>query len=117
MSSIDADLALRELYETTYHLYDHNLPTEHRPLALVGRNAAEDPATFSPLHRRIDEYVELQVFEHTGMPFDQFIQLPAEYVRRLLAAAKRAIARKSAGTGNAIKQLDADLAAMRGMNR
>lgn len=102
-------MALREIYETIYHIYNHTEPNPSRPLALVGRHPAEDSATFSPLYRRIEEYMELKLFESTGIPLDRMLQMPSEYVRAIIEKAKRDIVKKGSQVDQQIRTLNREM--------
>ncbi len=109
MSSEHADIALREIYETVFGIHNHQNPNPMRPLALVAMNPVEDTATFSPLYRRIEEYMDLKLFESTGMPLDQFLMLPSEYIRLIVRKAKANLHTKGKAIDKQLAKLDQEI--------
>lgn len=66
-------------YESAGRIYDHhNDPDRHNPLAYILHRDAE--TSTGPLFERMDKFFELGLATITGMGFDQFIQMPREYV-------------------------------------
>lgn len=109
MDGIQLKLALSELYETTYGIYDHENGSPTRPLALVACHVQEDSSSFSPLHRRVHEYMELKLFESTGIPLDRLMEMPADLVRVIIDKAKAGITRTGAHVDKQLRQLESEM--------
>lgn len=88
LCSTDAQMVLREAYETTYGIYNHNDKTAPRPLALVAMHPSENATVGSTLYERIDQFVELAVIKHFGLSLIEFFELPTDIAKRVLEIAQ-----------------------------
>lgn len=90
MPAEELQLAMSELYETMFGIYDHRAdPSNARPLALVAAHPKENTSLYSPLYRRIDEYMRLKLGESTKMGLMEFLSMPPDFVRYCIAHAQR----------------------------
>lgn len=76
--SSDTALLLRDRYETTYGIYNHDAPDPTRQLALVGMHPKEDATRHSALHERVREFGKREVFKHYGINLRDFLELPTD---------------------------------------
>lgn len=74
VTSIEAQMLMRDAYESTYRIHNH--ATDNDPLALVKHYAAEDIDAFDPLQERLEAYNNAGVLKYTGTTFDVFMQYP-----------------------------------------
>jgi hypothetical protein len=81
----DVMLMLRERYETTYGIFNHDMPlAEPRPLAVVAMHPKEDVLVGSLLYERLDQFIDKDVFKYTGLAWDRFLELPHYQCERIL---------------------------------
>ncbi len=105
--SFEVQLALAEVYETMYGIFDHRQDAivKQRPLALVAMHPKENATSFSPLYRRIDEFRRLRIFEMFGTPLDIFLNLPHDYVTYMIRLAEVATHQEGKQTDDLLKQM------------
>lgn len=82
MLSSDAQIVLRDCYETTYGIYNHNLPQADHPFALVLMHWNEDPITNGSLHERMNQYIDAEIHRFFHLSFQEWID-QATYVCNL----------------------------------
>lgn len=88
MRSADTRLMLQEQYETLFEIYNHN-SADADPLGLVLLHPAEDVSTGGAIERRMEEFVEADVFKYTGMTMAEFFNSPREYCDLMIKVAKK----------------------------
>lgn len=76
--STDAQILLREAYETAYQIHDHDREPEH-PFGLVLNRKKEDYLSFSPLYKLLTNYRLKDVNKSFGLNLKEFLSLPREY--------------------------------------
>jgi hypothetical protein len=103
LKSTDAQMVLRDQYETTYGIYDHSGPGGEDPLALVLMHPSEDTITDGALHERMKEYVECDIHKYFGISFLEFINQPTYVLRMQLEIAQEQI-RKEAPIADALRK-------------
>lgn len=86
LCSTDAQLLLRDRYESLHGIYNHATNNPH-PFALVLKNWNEDNVTGGPLHERINQYVDHQILRHFGLSLDEFLNRPTYMCELLLKIA------------------------------
>jgi len=85
--SPDVALLMRDRYETTYGIYNHDAPMAGRELALVGMHPKEDVTTTSLLRERIREFGKREVFKHTGVSLTEFMEFPPDVCQMIFETA------------------------------
>ena len=103
--STDAQLVLREQYETAFGIYNHDHPQGQHPLALVMMNWCEDTVTGGGLHERMEQYMNLGILKYFGIPFDQWIEQPTYVIELQLDSAKRRIEKEAPALQAAVAAL------------
>jgi hypothetical protein len=106
LSSIDAQLVLRDQYEVKYGIYDHTREDAAHPLQLVFQHWSEDTVTNGELHERIKRYIDLDIFKYTGIPFDRFMELPTYEGRLIIDAISQKIKKEAPKVQAAIDALN-----------
>jgi hypothetical protein len=88
--SEELQLALAELYETMFGICDHRDPLvrKTRPLALMAAHPKENTSVYSPLYRRIDEFLRLKLGDSTNLSLTEFMAMPADWVRYIIQRAQ-----------------------------
>lgn len=66
---------LRVVYENSYGIRDHNDPSSG-PLAPVAANPKEDYLPYSSMYRDHCRFIELRMFEATGIDMETFFARP-----------------------------------------
>lgn len=100
IKSIEAQILLRESYETIYGIYNHDVNDPEHPLALVEFHEAEDNTTGSLLHERLDMFAQKQVHKWFGISWPEFVAQPTDLCLRMLEiAGKKQDAEDSTTTG------------------
>lgn len=90
MCSADSQLMMREAYETTYGIYNHDAEVaKRRPLLLVAYQHAEDPFVGSKMYERMELYNERKILKWFGVPWDRWILQPHDMCEEQLRRAKR----------------------------
>lgn len=64
-------LRLLELYDDTYGIINHD--TDPSPFSLASYAEQEDPLLLSGFGGYFDEYLNANIFEHTGITFDKWM--------------------------------------------
>lgn len=80
LNSIEAQLVLREAYDLTYGIYDHDRDPDGMGLGLVTAHPKELYGEYSPLNHMIYRFEFNKVTEHFGYNLTEFLQLPREFV-------------------------------------
>lgn len=75
LTSTDLQIVLRERYEQSHGIYDHNASTD--PLALVLMHWEEDAITSSTLRARMETFMDNRVGERFRLSFTEFLELPS----------------------------------------
>lgn len=79
--AIQAQIVLREAYETVYRLYDHDGVGYDNPLALVLMHEKEDTSTYSRLYGELRRYaIEEDILGIWGLSFTELLNLPKDIV-------------------------------------
>lgn len=103
--STDAQLLLRDRYETTHGIFNHDTPGigggDH-PLALVLHHWNEDTITNGVLRERVEQYLDNQIQKHFGLSIDEFLDNPT-YVCDLYIKIAGDRARRESDTVDKIK--------------
>lgn len=102
--SSDAQLLLRDTYETLYGIYNHEADNPARPLAVMGMHAAEDAHTGSLLYERIEQFGEKEVFQFYGLNLVQFLDLPRDIGMKILETCEKLKAKKGREAEAALAQ-------------
>lgn len=90
MCSTNAQLLLREAYETTYGIVNHELPAvKKRPLALVAFQWPEDSTSGCRLYERMDQYHDCSILKWFGLPWDRWIEQPRDVCEEQLKKGKK----------------------------
>lgn len=110
--STDAQLLLRDRYETSYNIFNHAAPGPmggHHPLALVLQHWNEDTVTDGPLRERVEQYLDHQILKHFGLSLEEFLDNPSYKCNLLLKIAAERNAKDDRVTSDIINDLDSGL--------
>jgi hypothetical protein len=88
-NSSDLQLMLRDMYETTYGIYNHNQDTDDDVLSLVAVRETEDSSSGGLLYERIRHYDEREILKFFGLDLVEFLELPTDLVTYLLELASK----------------------------
>lgn len=90
MCSTNSQIILREAYETTYEIFNHDSPgvSKKRPLALIAKQWAEDSNKGCSLYERMDQYHECGMMKWFGMSWDRWIEQPHDVCEEQLRRGK-----------------------------
>lgn len=111
LKSSDAQMVLRDGYETSYEIYNHADPKGEHPLALVMMNWNEDPITGGALHERMTQYIDLDIQKYFGISFLEFVDQPTYVVRMQIEMASEKIRKEApavAAAAQALRDLKQD---------
>jgi hypothetical protein len=86
LQASDARVVLREAYEQTYHIYDHDR-VESSPLAIVAMHPSENPFQDSLLAERMKDFARKKIGKWFNMSFTEFIRQPRADVEMMLEVA------------------------------
>jgi hypothetical protein len=101
--STDAQLLLRDRYETNFQIYNHNEKSGDHPFSLIMMNWNEDSITGGSLHERMNNYIDYDIQKYYGLSFKEFIDQPTYVITMQLEIAEARI-RKDEPLNNAARQ-------------
>jgi hypothetical protein len=107
--STDAQMVLRDRYETSFQIYNHNEKAGDHPFSLIMMNWNEDTVTGGALYERMSQYVDRDIQKYFGLSFYEFIEQPTYVITMQLEIAEDRI-RKEAPLNEAARQ------ALQGLN-
>lgn len=84
LNSYDRELVLRERYETTYGIYNHDDMRQDRPFAVTALHPMEDTTHQSLLHERVRSFAKAKIAKHFGESLSSFLALPSDVCLYLL---------------------------------
>lgn len=84
IASSDAQLLLRETYDKSYGIFNHDAVSEARPYSIVAMHWAEDTTSTSPLHACFEEFARKEVPKYFQLSLTEFLKLPREACKRIL---------------------------------
>lgn len=96
LCSTDADIVMREKYETAYSLYNHEAPDPEHPLAIIRMHPGEDASTGSLLYERIEQFEERKIYQRFGLTLKDFLDLPSDVCMKVMEVAGKRL--KDEGT-------------------
>lgn len=86
---------------------------ERNPAALVRMNQAEDSYYGSVYEDRMDEYLDLEIFNATGVGWEEFIAKPRAEIERMIRAVQRYRTRNNTGMGATMDDINRIVKAMK----
>lgn len=95
-NSVDAQLILRQFYETRFGVFDHIKEGDKRPMSTVALYDTEENGRSSALYSRIENIVESKVLDYVRMSLVDFLALPREYTTLLIELAMKKVTREGA---------------------
>lgn len=101
--STDAQMVLRDRYETSFQIYNHSDKAGEHPFALIMMNWNEDVITNGTLHERMNQYIDRDIQKYFGLSFHEFIDQPTYVITMQLEIAEDRI-RKEAPLNDAARQ-------------
>jgi hypothetical protein len=93
--STDAQMVLRDRYETSFKIYDHNEKAGDHPFALIMMNWNEDTVTAGSLHERMVQYIDRDIQKYFGISFNEFIEQPTYVIAMQLDIAEDRIRKEA----------------------
>lgn len=95
LNSSDLQIALRDVYETTFGIHDHSRETEADALSLVAMREAEDIGSGGLQYERIRQYHEREIKKYWGLNLVEFLDLPTDILTFLLEFSAKQQAKSS----------------------
>lgn len=83
-NSSDLQLMLRDMYETTYGIYDHNKDRDEDLLSLVAIREGEDGSVGGHLYERIRQFDKREILKFFGLSVTEFLELPTDIANYLV---------------------------------
>jgi len=118
-SILDAKSILYQAYETSFGIHDYISqavneevqpdPARKRPLSAVAMHFAEDHSTTSRLYEMMRLFLKHNVFQATGLNWQQFLQLPHDQAEYLLLQCKQKLEKDVKSGAAAMQQFQQDL--------
>lgn len=96
-------MVLRDRYETSFQIYNHNEKAGEHPFALIMMNWNEDVLSSGPLHERMNQFIDRDIQKYFGLSFSEFIDQPSYVINMQLEVAEEKI-RKEAPLADAARQ-------------
>ena len=103
ISSHEADILLKDLYETHYGIYDHI--SSNRPLGSVAIHPNEDNGEGSLLYESIENFSNTRIYEKFGLNLLEFLSLPNDICLKILKVSSSSVNSES----NELNQIAKDL--------
>jgi hypothetical protein len=89
VDSVEAQLLLRETYQTVMGIYSHvTRHKEPRPMALFAAHPNESTKETSRRFRRMHQFSEAKVMDIFGVSWDKFQEMPFPEAELLLSVAR-----------------------------
>jgi hypothetical protein len=105
MCATDAQLLLRDRYDQTYGIFNHDLGDPDRPWALIGMHWAEDCSTGSYLYERIEAFEDKKIYARFGLSLTEFLALPRDVTDHLFRIANKKQSVENKITGEVLNEL------------
>jgi hypothetical protein len=113
-TSTDAQLILRDRYETLFGIFNHSALEEYcktnpefaSELALVLQHWSEDTITDGPMHERMTQFVDYGIHKYFGLSFNEFIDQPTYRVQLMLEVAEKRVKAEAEIANTALRGLD-----------
>lgn len=107
LCSTDVQLLMRDLYETTYKIFDHAHPHADHPLSLVLMHWNEDSITQGPLHERMNQYIDADIHKYFHFNFQEWIEQSSWMCNLQLEIARNRIKKEAPVIQAALDQMNA----------
>jgi hypothetical protein len=98
---------MREAYEQTYKIYDHENLSERRPLSIVAMHPKENTFAYGSMARIFYKYHELEIEKHWHLSIGEFLNYPREYVDLMCKISTERIAREAGPIERATREMEA----------
>lgn len=105
MVSTDAQIVLRDRYETTFNIYNHAARGADHPFALILMNWNEDTITNGELHEKMNRYIDADIQKYFGIDFNTWIDQPTYVIELQLEVARTRIEKEGPGQRAALEAL------------
>lgn len=76
LKSAQAQLLIRDSYETTHHIFDHNSELGQDPMALIRMHWSEDMVTNGRLHQWLRKFAERNIGQIFNTSLSEFLEQP-----------------------------------------
>lgn len=114
--SIMAKDTVRQMYQTSYGIFDHIAqyqkekhnkdPSIARPLASLAHHPAEDIAPFRLYSEYVRLFPQLKIKERYGMTLDEFLKRPSWQVAAIIEECRRLNSEESTVTAGVKNEMD-----------
>lgn len=91
---IDAQIVLKDLYDTEYGIYNHLNRSRKRPLASVAMHEAEDINTGSLLEEVLRIYTQKNIKDIFNLSLLEYLDLPRDIIQMLNTIADETMAKR-----------------------
>ena len=95
LGAVDAQIVLRDQYESQFGIYDHR-HNKSRPLASVGMMPYEDSVRCAGVFAAYEDYAMKNYREIWGLSVEEFMHQPVYIVRMMREITDRVIKRRAA---------------------
>jgi hypothetical protein len=109
-NSSDLQLAMRDVYETTYGIHNHSHETEDDALSLVAMREVEDSTAGGLIYERFRQFDERDVGKIFKINVLQFLELPTDLVTFMLEYCMK----KQAQQARIVNDVEQEVAKMTG---
>lgn len=107
LKGADAQLVLRQFYETKFGVFDHIQNADQRPMSTVALYDTEENGQTSVLYSRIEQYIKSSILKHTGLNLTEFLSLPREIVQWIFKVSENQLRVEGESINAVQKQLNA----------
>lgn len=105
LDPIQARIVLRDAYETSYGIYNHDTEDPSRPMALVALHPAENVTAHSRLYNTIRRYKMYDVKTHFGYNLSEFLELPREFTKFIFDVLAEEMSKSTSKQRQALEEL------------
>jgi len=96
LCSTDAQMLLRDRYETFFNIYNHDNPiADNHPFALIRKNWNENVVDGNRYEERLKQYIDFDIQKYFGISIDEFLDRPRHEVESLIKIAVERIKKEA----------------------
>lgn len=104
LDSVNGQIVMRDLYETTYGIYDHTRKDRH-PFSSVLFNEVEDGSIGSLLEADMESYKKHRIGDIFHLNLLEFLNLPSPVAEMLIRSASKETGKKNDQLGELEREL------------
>ena len=105
LSSVDVAIVMGDMYDETFRIFNHAYHSKDRPLSSVAFHTAENVIDNSLIEEAMRKYMDFGIKDKFGLPFDDFMAYPREYVELMYKIASEDSDKRAQALSNVERQM------------